>query len=89
MPREAREKSKTGIYHVLLRGIDKRDLFLDDDDRRKFVRNLEQAKEKGGLDVYGYCLMDNHIHLLVKEGEEIGESIKRITVGYVGWHNQK
>lgn len=38
---------------------------------------------------FSYCLMDNHVHLLIKEGEEIGESIKRITVRYVHWYNEK
>ncbi len=33
--------------------------------------------------------MDNHVHLFIAESEEIGESIKRITVGYVQWHNNK
>ena len=89
MPRGAREKSSTGIYHIMLRGIDKRYVFLDDEDRMKFIENIIKAKEAGKFKIYGYCLMDNHIHLLIKEGEEIGESIKRITVGYVGWHNKK
>lgn len=50
---------------------------------------LRRAQEIGGLEVYAYCLMDNHVHLLVKEGEELGISIKRITVGYVLFHNKK
>ncbi len=43
----------------------------------------------GGFELYAYCLMDNHVHLLIKEGEELGTSIKRITVGYVQLHNNK
>ena len=89
MPRLARERSTTGIYHIMLRGIDKRDIFLDDEDKIKFLDSLSKAKEKGNFELYGYCLMDNHVHLLMKESEEIGTSIKRITVGYVGWHNKK
>ena len=89
MGRQARKRSKTGIYHVLLRGIDKRDIFLDDEDRKTFIKHLILAKEKGNFELYAYCLMDNHVHLLIKEDEEIGKSIKRITVGYVGWHNKK
>lgn len=89
MAREPRKRSNTGIYHILLRGIDKRDIFLDNWDRDKFIEYLSKAKEKGNFELYGYCLMDNHVHLLIKEGEEIGLSIKRITVGYVGWHNKK
>ncbi|GBF32390.1 hypothetical protein DCCM_0584 [Desulfocucumis palustris] len=90
MARQCREKSSTGIYHVMLRGIDKREIFLDDQDREKFLFYLSRAKEKSNYIIYGYCLMDNHVHLLIEEGHElIGESIKRITVGYVQWHNIK
>ena len=89
MARMARTKSKTGIYHIMLRGIDKRNIFLDDEDRAKFIDKLMKAKEVANFKLYGYCLMDNHVHLLLGEGEEIGTSIKRITVGYVQWHNKK
>jgi len=89
MSRQAREKSSTGIYHIMLRGIDKRNIFIEDEDRMKFIENIIRAQEIGGFETYGYCLMDNHIHMLLKEAEEVGTSIKRITVGYVGWHNRK
>jgi len=87
--RQAREKSSTGIYHIMLRGIDKRNLFFDDEDRMKFIENMIKARENERYEIYGYCLMDNHIHLLLKEAEEIGTVMKRITVGYVGWNNRK
>jgi len=89
MPRQARLKSSTGIYHIMLRGIDKRDIFLEDEDKIRFLDSVIKAKEVGNFELYGYCLMDNHVHMLIKENEEIGTSIKRITVGYVGWHNKK
>ncbi len=89
MSRRARTKSITGIYHIMLGEIDKRDMFLDSDDKLKFLESTERAKEKGNFKVLGYFLMDNHIHMLLKEDEEIGTSIKRITVSYVGCHNKK
>lgn len=90
MARPCREKSSTGIYHIMLRGIDKREIFLDDKDREVFLSYVSSAKEKSNYVIYGYCLMDNHVHLLIEEGhEQIGQSIKRITVGYVQWHNPK
>ncbi len=73
----------------MLRGIDKRNVFLHDEDKEKFLYYLFRARELGGFELYGYCLMDNHIYILMKEGEELGKSIKRITVGYVQWHNKK
>lgn len=89
MARQAREKSSTGIYHIMLRGIDKRDIFLDNEDKKKFIKKLVKAKERANFELYGYCLMDNHVHLLIKENEDIGNSIRRMTVGYVRWHNNK
>ncbi len=78
MARQARVKSSTGIYHIMLRGIDGRNLFLDNEDRRVFIEKLLSAKTNGGFKLYGYCLMDNHVHLLMKESEDIGTSIKGI-----------
>ncbi len=89
MARIAREKSSTGIYHVMLRGIDKRDIFLDDEDRTVFIEKMIKVKEATDFTLYAYCLMDNHVHLLMKESEEIGVSIKRLAVSYVHFHNDK
>ncbi|SFI26407.1 REP element-mobilizing transposase RayT [Tindallia magadiensis] len=89
MPRQARKKSNTGIYHVMLKGIDDRNLFLEEGDRKKFLTQLFQAQKKSGFQLLAYCLMDNHIHLLMEEMEDLGTVMKRITVGYVLWHNHQ
>lgn len=90
MPRGARIRSKTGIYHVILRGVNKEYIFKGEGDKKKFIDILKQYKEISGYKVYGYCLMDNHIHLLIQEGEEdISTIMKRIGVSYVGWYNNK
>ena len=90
MPRIARKKSNTGIYHVMLRGIDKRDIFLNESDYAKFIHYIKRAKERVDFTLYGYCLMTNHVHLLLKtESSEVGEVVKRISVGYVQYHNIK
>jgi len=90
MPRGPREKSKTGIYHIMMRGIDKRGIFLCESDNYAFLHHVEHAKEKSKFSLFAYCLMVNHVHLLIKEGnEEIGDSIRRINVGYAQYHNNK
>lgn len=89
MPRIARERSKTGIYHIMMRGIDKRWIFLQDQDYQRFLELLDRVKRKSEMQVLAYCLMKNHIHLLVKEGNEyIGDTVRRINVGYALYHNQ-
>ncbi len=87
MPRQGRKKSKSGLYHIMLKGIDDRNIFLQEGDRKKFLSHVIKAKEKGGFLLLAYCLMDNHVHLLLEENEELGTTMKRITVGYVLWHN--
>ncbi len=87
MPRGPRKKSESGIYHVMLKGIDGRNIFMHEGDRKKFLTQMYEAHEKGGFCILAYCLMDNHAHLLLEENEELGTTMKRITVGYVLWHN--
>lgn len=89
MARQARKKSSTNIYHTMVRGIDRRNIFLENEDKEMFLGKLFVAKEKADFNLFGYCLMDNHVHLLLKESEEIGNIMKRITVAYVSWHNHK
>ena len=90
MPRKARERSETGIYHVMLKGIDKKDIFAGKQDYEKFLYYVNRAMEISKFEVYGYCLMPNHVHILLKEGtEKIGDAIRRIAVGYAQYFNIK
>ena len=90
MPRSSREKSSTGIYHVMLRGINRQTIFEDFEDHEKFLQILEDCKAISEFELYGYCLMGNHVHLLLKEGKESLELIfKRIGARYVFWYNWK
>lgn len=90
MPRQARKKSYNGVYHIMLRGINKQTIFEDDEDKLKFLETLKKYKEVCKYELYSYCLMDNHIHLLFKETEEsVSEVIKRISSRYVYWYNMK
>lgn len=90
MPRKAREKSKNGNYHIILRGINKQIIFEDEEDNTKFLQTLNEYKNKSGYKIYGYCLMENHAHILLQEVEEGIETImRRIGSSYVYWYNWK
>ncbi len=90
MPRNARERSGSGVYHVVLRGINKQDIFNDAEDRLRLIEALEKYKTICEYHLYGYCLMTNHIHILIKEGKEtISQIMKRIGTSYVYWYNNK
>jgi len=75
---------------VILRGINKQVIFEDDKDRTRLLETLKNYKDISKYEIFAYCLMDNHVHLLMKENEEaIGRSIKRISSSYVFWFNGK
>lgn len=90
MPRQARKKSESGIYHIMLRGINKQQIFEDDEDCEKFLWVLKDTKEQSGYKLLAYCLMGNHIHLLIKvEKEPLEQIFKRIGGKFVYWYNIK
>lgn len=90
MPRIPRKKSSSGIYHIMLRGVNKQTIFEDDVDRIRFLETVKKYKDQRKYQLFSYCLMDNHVHLLLKEEtESISESIKRISSSYVYWYNMK
>lgn len=90
MARTARQKSRTGIYHVMLRGINRQTIFEDNEDRIRFLDTIKFYKKISKYEIYAYCLMENHVHLLIKETDEsIGQSLKRICSSFVYWYNLK
>lgn len=90
MPRQARIKSSTGIYHIMIRGNEKKEIFKDNSDRIRFLDTLQKMREDANYSIYAYCLMNNHVHLLIREGEDsIQRSMKRICVSYVAYFNNK
>lgn len=90
MPRVARKKSKTGIYHIIHRGNNRQMIFKDDEDRSKFLYKLIDYKEICEYEIYAYCLMGNHMHLVLKEGlEPLEQIMRRIGASYVHWYNSK
>lgn len=90
MPRVARKKSNSGIYHIIMRGINRQTIFEDDEDFKKYIQTLLRYKEICEYEIYAYCLMDNHVHLLLKEGTEPLDTVMRKICGsYVFWYNKK
>jgi REP element-mobilizing transposase RayT len=90
LPRSARRISKSGIYHIMLRGINRQAIFEDDEDIQRLLEAIVRYKEICKYEVYAYCIMSNHVHLLLKETEDtISNVVKRISGSYVFWYNKK
>ncbi len=90
MPRKARRKSLSGLYHIMLRGSNRQTIFERDDDKYRFLSTLKNYSDASKFSLCGYCLMDNHVHLLMQELEDdISTAIKRISSSYVFWYNKR
>jgi len=90
MPRNPRKKSESGIYHIMVRGINRQNIFEDEEDKLRLLTTLERYRNEQICEVYGYCFMDNHIHLIIKEtGDTISTIIKKVSGSYVYWYNNK
>lgn len=126
MPRQARQKSKSGIYHVMLRGNNRATIFHDDEDCARFLEDLRKCLPgdvDAGVDaeggqtgvespqwgqslcptcgvkngqsplpalLYAYCLMGNHVHLLLREGsEDISRMMKRVGIRFASFYKWK
>ena len=90
MPRNKRKLSETGIYHIVIRGINKQLIFEEDEDFNQFLHILSEVKEIADFKLFAYCLLGNHIHLLIREGKEpLAQVFKRIGARYVFWFNWK
>ena len=90
MPRKAREKCETGIYHVIVRGIGQQDIFHEEDDFQKYLETVIKVSVKSEVRVLGYCLMTNHVHLLLREDDgDLSGFMKRLGVSYAHWYNWK
>lgn len=60
-------------------------------DRRKFINLLQETKEKFEYEIFSYCLMTNHIHLLIKDsgGEKLSHIFNSLAISYSGYYNKK
>ncbi|MBQ3849619.1 MAG: transposase, partial [Clostridia bacterium] len=90
MSRQARRLSETGYFHVIVRGIGKQLLFEHDDDYRYYLMLLERYISQLSVSVCAYCLMENHVHLLLKDSKnELSLFMKKMGVSYSSYFNKK
>jgi REP element-mobilizing transposase RayT/DNA-binding transcriptional regulator YiaG len=90
MPRQSRQLSESKIYHVMIRGNARKNIFLDEEDKNRFIEILSEKNKDRKFAIYAYCLMDNHVHFLINEGsDEIGRIMKRINISYAYYFNKK
>jgi REP element-mobilizing transposase RayT len=90
VPRRPRTDSPGSIHHVFARGIERRDLFLDDEDRRIYLTRLCSVLPEEGARVLAWAIQSNHVHLLVRTGDHpLSRVMQRVGTAYGRYFNQR
>lgn len=90
MPRNTRQNTKsiTKIYHVILRGINKQNIFFNNHDRSVFLGMLKKAKDEFDVDIYTYVLMNNHVHLVLHDkNDKLSKIMHSLCLKYAQYFN--
>lgn len=86
MPRTPRIAPDEEIYHILIRGNNRQDVYKDEQDYKKYVEILQKYKGRYDFKLYHYVLMRNHVHLVLEttgKGGRLSEIMKGINLSYV------
>ena len=91
MPRGKRLLIGNACYHIIARGNQKQDIFLKEVDFEKYLEIVEHYKNKYKFNLYAYCLMKNHVHLImsVKHICDLAKIMQGLNQAYSMWFNQK
>ena len=90
MPRTARIAIRDVPHHITQRGNNRQDVFFVDDDRRVYLSLLKEQADKYGLEILGWCLMTNHIHLIGRPADEdsLAKALGRTHFRYTQYINR-
>ncbi|MDD5132042.1 MAG: transposase [bacterium] len=90
MPRDKRLELPGAVYHVIVRGLERREIYKDATDRKEFLRRLEKGLRETGDQCYGWVLMPNHFHLLIRSGTKpLNELMRGLLTGYALYFNRR
>jgi|SRR5215510_2707610 len=90
MARKPRAELEGGLYHVIARGNNRRRIFDSSEDYEKFLSLLGRQKARFPFFLYAFCLMTNHLHLLIeRQAHTIGRIMHRLLTGYSQYYNRR
>jgi putative transposase len=90
MPRQARLDIPGALHHIMVRGINKADIFDDDQDKTRFLERLGDLVTKGQCRVYAWVLISNHVHILFKSGKHgISAVMRKLLTWYAQYYNRR
>ena len=89
MPRQARLDIPGALHHIMLRGIDRSNIFIDREDKERFLERLGQTVQSSKCAICAWVIMDNHVHLLFRSGQEgISSVMRKVLTWYAQYYNR-
>ncbi|MEA5092717.1 hypothetical protein SDC9_34905 [bioreactor metagenome] len=91
MTRQPRALSDSGLYHIVFRGVNHENIFESEADYDYIHKTIQVVKNELGFELYAYCYMNNHVHLLIKEKKmgAISLIMQKILTRYAMYYNIK
>ena len=90
MPRQPRIDSPNLLHHVIVRGIERKNIFIDDDDRVNFVERFHKLLAETDTDCYAWALIPNHFHLLLRpQRTTLSRFMRCLLTGYAVTFNRR
>ena len=90
MPRKARIDAPGALQHIIIRGIERKAIFKDDSDRENFLDRLSAIVSESKTGCYGWAIMTNHVHMLLKTGiSPVATVMRRLLTGYAVSFNRR
>jgi REP element-mobilizing transposase RayT len=90
MPRQARLDAPGTLHHVIMRGIERREIVSDNTDRQNFVARMGTIAQETGTSIYAWVLMTNHAHILLRSGSfGLSQYMRRLLSGYAISYNRR
>ena len=88
--RPLRLQGRGAIHHVIARGNERKAVFRDDRDRQEYLNRLDRYRARFHFSLYAYCLMTNHVHLAIEEGEvRLSRIMHALQSSYTLWFNRR
>jgi len=91
MPRPIRITLPGLVYHIINRGNNRQDVFKDEDDFQTYLKTIKRFKDKYFFKLYGYCLMNNHTHLMLEptKPDTLSKIIQSVTLSHIRLYHYK
>ncbi len=90
MPRQARLDAPGTLHHIILRGIEKCDIFNDEMDKNNFIERMGRLAMETKTVIYAWTLMTNHVHILLRSSDYgLSRYMRRLLTGYAIYFNRR